>query len=301
MKNDFILAEAAIVESLRRSNNVKLHPRLSNALLIYESTGKRELAHLYNNYISVAYKARVPIVICTPTWRANKERLSEIKFTGDVNSDAVRFLKQLRDKWGSWEKNILIGGLVGCKNDCYKPSEGLVPREAYSFHSWQLNKLAEAGVDFLIAETLPAAPEAKGIAQAMSKTGVPYFICFVINRKGNILDGNTLEYAISDIDSVCNPPPTGFMINCSYPSFLNANKQPISIFSRLIGYLANASSLDQSELEDSKSLEADDVTDWGNQMIELNKKYSVKILGGCCGTNVHHLQYIVNNINKYDG
>ena len=36
--------------------------------------------------------------------------------------------------------------------------------------------------DFLVAETLPAVPEAKGIAQAMSKTDVPYMICFFINR-----------------------------------------------------------------------------------------------------------------------
>jgi len=31
-------------------------------------------------------------------------------------------------------------------------------------------------------------------------------------------------------------------------------------------------------------------------MVELNTKYGVKILGGCCGTGPAHLQYIVNNI-----
>ena len=296
-KNDLILAEAAIVESLRRSNKIELHSRLVNALLIYDKTGKRELSHLYNNYISVAHKAGVPIVICTPTWRANKERLLETKLSSDVNKDAVRFMKQLRSSWSSWEENILIGGLIGCKNDCHKPTEGLSPQDAYSFHSWQLNKLAEAGVDFLIAETLPAVPEAKGIAQAMSETGVPYIISLVINRKGKILDGNNLEYAFNEIDSVCDRPPLGFMISCSYPSFLNADKQPGSIFSRLIGYLANASSLDHSELDGAKKLDVDDISDWGNRMIELNRRYAVKILGGCCGTNAQHLQYIVDNLN----
>jgi len=297
IKNDVILAEAAITEALRHSNKVELHPRLVNALLIYDRAGERELSHLYNDYISVAHKAGVPIVICTPTWRANKERLSETKLSSNVNKDAVNFMKQLRSNWSSWEGNILIGGLIGCKNDCYKPAEGLSSQDAYDFHLWQLNKLAEAGVDFLIAETLPSVPEAKGIAQAMSKTGIPYLICFVINRKGKILDGNTLEYAFNEIDSVCDTPPTGFMISCSYPSFLNADKQPGSIFSRLIGYLANASSLDQSELDGAKTLEFDDISDWGNRMIELNRRYAVKILGGCCGTNARHLQYIVDNLN----
>ncbi len=296
LKNNLLLAEAALVEPLRRSNNVELHPRLVHALLIYEKTGKRELSQIFNEYISVAFKAQVPIVICTPTWRANKERLSEADESRDVNGDAVGFLKELRCTWSSWKENIAIGGMVGCKNDCYAPAEGLSSQDAYDFHSWQLKKLADAGVDFLIAETLPTVPEATGIAQAMSKTDKPYIISFVINRDGKILDGNTLEYAFHEIDSLCDTAPTGYMINCSYPSFLNADKQPYSIFSRLIGFIANASSLDQSELEGATTLQADDISDWGNRMIELNKKYGVKILGGCCGTDARHLQYIVDNI-----
>ena len=86
------------------------------------------------------------------------------------------------------------------------------------------------------------------------------------------------------------------MINCSYPSFLNADKQPRSIFSRLVGFIANASSLDQSELDGIDTLKVDDISDWGNRMIELNTKYGVKILGGCCGTNARHLQYIVGGV-----
>ncbi|KYK22166.1 hypothetical protein AYK25_07430 [Thermoplasmatales archaeon SM1-50] len=215
-----------------------------------------------------------------------------------MNEDTVDFLKQLRCTWSSWKENIAIGGMIGCKNDCYTPSEGLSLQDAYDFHSWQLNKLADGGVDFLIAESLPAVPEATGIAQAMSKTAKPYIISFVINRDGKILDGNTLESAFHEIDSACDPAPTGYMINCSYPSFLNVDKQPGSIFSRLIGFIANASSLDQSELDRATTLKADDISDWGNRMIELNKKYGVKILGGCCGTNREHLKYIVQNLNK---
>lgn len=184
-KNDLILAEASIVESLRRSDKVELHPRLIHALFIYDRAGKKELSHLYNGYISVAHKAGVPIFIGTPTWRANKERLSETKLSNDVNKDEVNFMKQLRSNWSSWEENILIGGLIGCKNDCYQPAEGLSSQDAYDFHSWQLNKLADTGVDFLLAATIPTSPEATGIALAMVATNIPYIISFVINRKGN--------------------------------------------------------------------------------------------------------------------
>jgi homocysteine S-methyltransferase len=293
---DFILMEAAVIESLKRSENVRLHPRLENALLIYEKTGRKALSRLYQDFIGVARTADVPIMICTPTWRANLERISISHIPDDVNGDAVKFLTYLKKKWGAWAENILIGGLVGCKNDCYKPGEGLSKNGAKAFHTRQSNRLAKAGVDFFLGATLPGVPEATGMALAMMETHIPYIISFVINREGKILDGCSLERAFQEIDAVCDNPPVGYMINCAYPSFFNADKQSPSVLSRLIGYQANASSLDHSLLDDSATLHADDISEWGNLMIALNKKYGVKILGGCCGTSVEHLKYIVRNI-----
>ncbi len=295
--NDLILKEGAIIEVLRRSHTVTLHPRLENALLVYDAADKQALSQIYNEYIVVAYKANIPIMICAPTWRANKERLEEADESRNVNKDAVAFMKNLRNAWKEWQDSILVGAVTGCKNDSYKPDEGLTTSEAYDFHSWQIDQLAEAGLDFIIAETLPSTREAIGIARAMSKTGIPYFIGFVINPEGTILDGCTLEHAFNQIDAVCDPAPVGFVICCSYPSFLKAEGQPDSVLSRLIGYLANASSQSQTDLDGSTSLQIDDVADWGKRMIELNKDHGVKILGGCCGTDTRHLQYIVDTIN----
>lgn len=296
--HDFILMEAAVIETLKRSDDVCLHPRLENALLIYDKAGRKALSQIYRGFIRVARKAGVPIMICAPTWRANQERVSKACISDDVNGDAVKFLTDLKKKWVSWASNIFIGGLVGCKNDCYKPGEGLSKKEAKAFHIRQIRQLAKAGVDFLLGATLPALHEATGIAGAMMETDIPYIISFVINREGKILDGNSLECAFQEIDAACSKPPLGYMINCAYPSFLNADKQPQSVLSRLIGYQANASSLDHFHLDGSETLQTDDIADWGNLMIVLNKKYGVKILGGCCGTSVEHLQYIVQNIDS---
>ena len=72
----------------------------------------------------------------------------------------------------------------------------------------------------------------------------------------------------------------------------------MGILSRLIGFQANASSLDHSQLDSAGTLQTDDISGWGNLMIELNKKFGIKILGGCCGTSYEHLQYIVQNVNS---
>ena len=284
--HNFILTEAAVIESLRRSGDVNLHPHLENALLIYEEAGSRALSKLYQDFINVARKEGVPITICTPTWRANQERISTAHITDDVNGDAVKFLKNLKDRWGSWAKNIVIGGLVGCKNDCYKPDEGLSTYAAKAFHFWQINQLAKASVDFLIGATLPALPEATGIAQSMAEANIPYIISFVINREGRVLDGNSLEHSFREIDAVCSRPPVGYMINCAYPSFLNAHKQPQLVLSRLIGFQANASSLDHSKLDGAGTLQTDDISDWGSLMIELNKKAERKKLSQLRSTGI---------------
>jgi S-methylmethionine-dependent homocysteine/selenocysteine methylase len=291
---DFILAEAAVIESLRRSGAAVLHPRLENALLIYDDVGRTALTGVYRDYVSIARQAGVPIIICTPTWRANPERISAAGATRDVNGDAVAFLKQLRNKWMDQPSSLFIGGLVGCKNDCYKPREGLSTDAAAAFHQVQVHQLANAGVDFLLAATLPAVDEACGIARAMQITGLPYVISFVINRRGRILDGCSLEQAFKKIDTVCNRPPLGYMVNCAYPSFLRAHEQPRQVLARLIGYQANASSHDHAQLDGSDRLQTDAIDDWGDRMILLNRRHGIKILGGCCGTGPAHLKYLIH-------
>jgi len=67
--------------------------------------------------------------------------------------------------------------------------------------------------------------------------------------------------------------------------------------SRLIGFQANASALDHADLDGSATIQVEEISDWGDEMIKLNRSYGVKILGGCCGTGARHLQYIVDNIN----
>jgi len=284
--------EASIVESLRRSEDINLHPILVNAPLIYDETGRRALNKLYQDYIDIALEAKKPFLMCTPTWRTNHSRVIETKIKPGINIDAVNFLKALRDSQAVGRENIKIGGMIGCKNDCYRPEEGLSAQEAEQFHAWQLDQLKQGGADFLIAETLPSVEEAIGIARAMESTGIPYFISFVISRDGHVLDGTDLNSAMKIIDAATKRRPLGYMVNCAYPSFLCAATQPPELFKRLVGYMANASSLDQCDLDGSEELHQESTSEWGEVMLELNRTHGVKILGGCCGTGKEHLRYI---------
>jgi homocysteine S-methyltransferase len=292
--HDFILMEAAVIEALGRTDAVRLHPQLENALLVYEPLGKEALGALYQEFIDVAQKAEVPLVLSSPTWRASRQRVDAARISQDVNGDGIKFLKRLRDQQADGSCPVLIGGQVGCGNDCYRPFDSLTQDAARAFHGWQIERLAQAGPDFLLAVTLPAVSEAAGMALAMAETGLPYVISFVIDRRGLVLDGSRLTDAIERIDALCPTAPLGYMVNCAYPSFLNAASQPRSLFDRLIGFQANASSLDHADLDGAVTRQADDVPDWGSRMVELNRRYGIKLLGGCCGTRTAHLRYLVD-------
>lgn len=289
--------EAAIVERLRRKADVVLHDTLVNAPLIYDPVAREVMSQIYLQYIDLARVANLPILVCTPTWRANKDRVYQSDVCKTVNADAVSFLRDLCDSERYCETVVKVGGMIGPKNDCYQPDEGLSVSDAENFHAWQIQQLVTGGVDFLIAETLPSVREALGIAKAMEATDIPYIISFVISRDGCVLDGSSLADAVDLLDSNTNRASLGYMINCAHPSFLCPERQPIGVFSRLIGCQANASSLDHCDLESACELQVDDVVDWGELMLTLNSSYGLQILGGCCGTGAEHLRYIIENMN----
>lgn len=292
----YILTQAAIDEVLSRSDAVEMHPRLGNALFIYDSKSRQVLTDLYEGFIDLAIKAGVPILIYTPTWRANPERLKEAGVRWDVNRDAGRYMNELRDVYKAHKDRILIGGDMGCKNDAYRPEEALTREEAYDFHAWQIERLMSGNIDFLAAGPMPAVSEAQGMALAMEKSGLPYTLNFVINREGRMLDGTLLSEGIRKVDHACSVPPLGYVIGCSYPSFFKAEQIPASSLLRVIGFQGNASSLDHSSLDGSKKVHAEKVSDWGDGMVKLHREFQIKILGGCCGTRLKHLQYIVDHI-----
>jgi S-methylmethionine-dependent homocysteine/selenocysteine methylase len=299
-QHPLILLEAAITEPLRRAENIMLHPDLSVSNLIYDGNGSRQLARLYKAHMQVAIEVHLPFVMLAPTWRANHERVTQSGVSENINRDCVQFMQTLRDN--QLERNnramIRIGGLIGPGNDCYLPEQALSVAASREFHTWQIEQLAATGVDFLIAETLPSVNEALGIALAMSSTDQPYIISFVINREGKVLDGTDLGSAFDRIDSATRNPPLGYMINCSYPTFLHVATAPAAVFRRLIGFQANGSSLNHQDLEGAQMLQAEDVSDWGREMLKLNETYGIQILGGCCGTGVEHLRYIARNSNR---
>jgi homocysteine S-methyltransferase len=241
----------------------------------------------------------LPVILLSPTWRASEERLRAAGH-GDmekVNRDGVRFLTELRGRYGNYSSRIFIGGLLGCRGDAYQPAEALTEREATRFHARQIRSLAEAETDFLMAATLPALSEAMGMARAMAETSQPYVLSFVIRASGSLLDGTPLSEAVTRVDAEVTPRPAGYMINCVHPQvFAEAMEHECArrpgLNERIIGLQANTSRKSPEELDQSGEFFAESPENLAEGMMVAHRRFGTRILGGCCGTDERHIRAI---------
>ncbi len=218
---DLMLGEGSLYERLRRDPGVRFDADMAHATLVYDDASRAVLERTHREYLDIGQAHGVPMLATTDTWRANRERQDRSPFRDHpVNGDNVRFLRDLRASYGAGATPILVGGSIGPRGDGYRPHEALGREAAAAFHAPQVAALAEAGPDYLIANTLPAVVEARGIADAFAATGLPYILSFVVRADGTVLDGTPLERAIDDIDAATASAPAGYGINCVHPSLL---------------------------------------------------------------------------------
>ncbi len=287
-----LLAECAVAERLRRLPGIELHPALHNSPLIYGPEAAREaMASIYRDYLDVARRSGRPILLTAPTWRLDASRVAAAGVPTSIVADAVAFLMDLRDGAPTDQPPVAIGGLVGPRNDCYRPDLAPSADEAEVFHRPQIEALVRTGIDVLLAQTLPSVAEAIGIAKAMSGTGKPFLISFCTGLDGHVLDGTPLPEAMARVDDEFPAAvgPLGYFVNCTHPSFLRSAYRPGEL-DRLIGIQANGSSRDVTRLDGSAATVADPVEAWAAAMLELHHEHQVPILGGCCGTTQEHLE-----------
>ncbi|MGA7827916.1 MAG: homocysteine S-methyltransferase family protein [Geobacteraceae bacterium] len=294
--NPCILGEGAVIERLRRIEGLELDPYLVNAACIYDDVKSAALADICRQYLDIGHEFGLPLIISTPTWRASRERIEKAGYgESDVNGDNFSFLDALRGSYGNYAKKVAICGLLSCRGNAYDPAEALSGDEAREFHSWQARKLAAAGVDFLLASTLPAASEAQGMAAALAETGLPYLISFVVRPEGTLLDGTPLHEAISRIDASIAPKPLAFMINCTHASLARAamlqeGNSSSLVRKRVVGLLANTAALSPEDLDNSTELIEEEPETFAEGVAALHGELGMKILGGCCGTDDRHIR-----------
>jgi len=116
-----------------------------------------------------------------------------------------------------------------------------------------------------------------------------------------LLDGTPLPDAIRRIDAEVRPRPLHYLIGCVYPTTFRAARQhdrtlPADIAGRVIGLKANASNLPPDQLDKLDHLEEGKPEVFAELMLGLRRDYGLQVLGGCCGTDDHHIRAIARGL-----
>jgi len=229
-------------------------------------------------------------IVTTNTFRTTARTLRRAGLdaarAAELDALAVGVARQARAASGREE--AFIAGSIAPLEDCYLPTFETSPKIALSEHRAQAFNLKEAGVDFLMVETMPTATEAAIALRAALETGLPAtigFVCFepLPGNSVSLLSGETLQTAL---ESVATLGPAAILLNCAAPAVITEGLRELQQLTSLpIGGYANAGT-------------ASDATGWSPDESMTGDRYArharqwlasgARMIGGCCGTHPGH-------------
>ncbi|MFY9642700.1 MAG: homocysteine S-methyltransferase family protein [Rhodomicrobium sp.] len=206
-------------------------------------------------------------------------------------SEAERALKTavgiaLRAKENT-RRGVFVGGSFAPLEDCYRPD--LVPSEdeLRKEHMQQARWLAEAGVDFLLPETVNSCLEGQIMAEAASAAGLPFIISFVTGCDARLLCGTPLAEAVQKTDL---PGRAGVSLNCRPIDAIDSVFQNLSSsYEGVIGLYPNGAGHPHGDLGWRFEARGDGVQKFAAIALRW-KNAGAKIVGGCCGTTPAYIR-----------
>ena len=275
-------------------------PDFAAFALLGDPAGREALVRYFDRYAAIAEEHQVGIVLETPTWRASTDWGARAGLDADavvaVNHDAVSLLEGTRERFATSKVPVVISGCIGPRGDGYVVEDAMTPDAARRYHLPQAEAFAAAGADLVTAITMTYADEAIGVAEAAREAGLPVVLSFTVETDGTLPDGTALGDAIEAVDAATEGYPAYYMVNCAHPTHFEDVLDPAARWTaRLGGIRANASTASHAELDEAEELDAGDPVDLAERYAQLRRTHpSIKVLGGCCGTNHEHIGAIAD-------
>lgn len=234
-------------------------------------------------------------IITTCTFRTDSRTFKKAELSADdarsATVKAVRIAKSSVDTVKP-DRQIWIAGSMSTLEDCYRPELAPNSETARKEHREKAAWLAEAGVDFILIETMNSFTEAIATSTSAIETGLPVITSFILNQYGKILNDDDLFEACSELKAL---GVNGISVNCTHHSIIT------SVLNRLVGIGLPVCVYPNAGVYDDKD-------GWKNDPLFTPESYSkiasdwirkgVRIVGGCCGTSPEHIQAISARLKK---
>ena len=270
-------------------------PGFASYPLLETDGGRALLKEYFAGMIALGRERGVGIILESPTWVANRDRGAAIGYAPEkimqLNKQAIALMSEVRTDAG--DVPTVISANLGPRDDAYAPSEQMSSDEAERYHSEQISAFAQTDVDVVSGYTLACSSEAIGIVRAARRFRLPVVISFTVETDGRLPTGATLETAITEVDEATEGYAAYFMINCAHPNHFEQVLADGPWMRRIKGIVANASRCSHAELDEAQELDDGDPNELGMQLSQIRHRFPhIQVLGGCCGTDMRHMEQI---------
>ena len=269
-------------------------------MLVDDAAGAAALTGYFRRHADIAVQHQCGVILETPTWRASQDWGSRLGYSAAelrrANEAAVSLLCQLRAGYqGAASSPVVVSGCIGPRADGYHPDERMGADEAQAYHAGQIGTLAGTDVDLVHAMTISYAAEAVGITRAAAEAGLPATISFTTETDGRLPDGSSLAEAVTTVDAATGRSPVYYGVNCAHPAHFAAALPGGATGARIRSIRANASRKSHAELDESPDLDTGNPAELARDYLRLRAQHpAITIVGGCCGTDVRHVQAIAD-------
>jgi homocysteine S-methyltransferase len=230
-------------------------------------------------------------IIETNTFGANRFRLARHGLAGkvaEINAAGVRLAREavehLKEKQAG---EAWVAGAIGPLGVRLEPLGKTGLDEARAAFAEQIGALAEARVDFLIIETMPALNEAREALEAARQTApdLPVLVMVTVDDDGNCLDGASpqqaaallAEWGAAAIGVNCSTGPTTVLT--AIEAMRTATTLPLAA-------MPNAGMPRAIEGRNIYLCSPEYMASFARKAIQAG----VQIVGGCCGTTPNHIR-----------
>lgn len=183
--------------------------------------------------------------------------------------------------------STLIAGSMAPLEDCYRPD--LVPEEPSLFneHAEHARRLVEAGVDFLLLETMGTVREARAACRAAAGTGKEILVSFLCAINGRLYNGEPIQKAV---DAIAPWNPVAVSLNCVSPRHVAPALHALQAATSLpVAVYANVGSPGEERAETFiRDVTPEDYLTFAERW----KEQGVRIIGGCCGTTPAYIEQL---------
>jgi S-methylmethionine-dependent homocysteine/selenocysteine methylase len=279
-------------------------PEFAMYPLLDDADAMADLTAMYSRVLDVAAEHGFAAMISGLDYRASPDWGEKLGYSRERLADAleqsIAFLRAVARPYEGRVPEILIGGMLGPRGDAYSLNQTITADEAEDYHSFQLEALKRAEVDFVSAVTFNNVPEAVGVARAAARIGLPLSISFTLDSNHRLKSGPSLKEAIEIVDAEAGDArPDFYGINCSHPLEFEPALEPGDWILRIRSLRPNASAKDKVDLCQLGHIEDGDPVDLGRRIGALAQRYPhIDIFGGCCGTWAPHLDEMARNIRQ---